>query len=754
MATTKGGLRVGYTCSLESIADPNKTYVLDRVLQFIGHIAPICQWFDFPIVGLEASVLINALKEKDIDRMILLALTTFVSAFLLFLLQPIIAKQILPWFGGSAAVWSTCLVFFQAMLLAGYFYSDWTLRKLGIRKQAWLHLGLIVIALALLPIIPDAAWKPNGTEGISEQPALRIVLLLAATIGLPYFLLSTTSPLVQAWFARAHPAAQPYRLFALSNLASMLALPGYPFLFEPNVSVHDQAKYWSIGFAVFTALIGCAIWQTLKIERDASPLPDAKIAPTESVFAAPTRSEKFIWAALSALGSILLLGVTNHLTQNISSIPLLWIVPLAVYLLTFILCFNSRDGASKWYPKSIALPQTALAILAMAWLLADTRLEFMLFLHIIVFTGGLFITCMYCHGELVARKPAPAHLTTFYLMISIGGAVGAFLVGIVAPLLLPGYYELGFALFTLAGFATWLLWKQLHWAWSIVGIAVYAFALAASIFSINEYRRETIVASRNFYGTLRVREFAGGETADHKRSLVHGAILHGDQYVYGPRRYFATTYYQATSGVGVAIFNRKETLARPIRVGVIGLGAGTLAVYGKKGDVFRFYEINPDVIDIAQRDFTYLKDSEATIELSLGDARLSLERETPQRLDVLAVDAFSSDSIPVHLMTVEALQVYERHLQPDGIIAFHVSNRFLELKPVVHKIAESRGFNVAWIEEAHDNDDSTSTDWILLSKDPRTLRAETIASIAKTIDAKSNWKAWTDDFNNLLQVLK
>jgi SAM-dependent methyltransferase len=688
--------------------------------------------------------------------MLLLALTIFVSAFLLFLLQPIIAKQILPWFGGSAAVWSTCLVFFQAMLLAGYFYSDWTLRKLGIRRQAWLHLGLIVVALGLLPIVPDAAWKPSGAEGVGEQPMLRIVLLLSATIGLPYFLLSTTSPLVQTWFARAHPAAQPYRLFALSNLASMLALIGYPFVFEPNVTVHNQATYWSIGFAIFAALIGGSIWQTLKLERATASVPESKVAPTESAFAAPTRSEKLIWVALSALGSILLLGVSNHLTQNISSIPLLWIAPLTVYLLTFILCFNTREGALRWYPKSIALPQTALAILAMAWLLADARLEFMLFLHVIVFIGGLFITCMYCHGELVARKPPPAHLTTFYLMISIGGAVGAFLVAIVAPLILPGYYELGFALFALAAFGTWLLWKHLHWAWSLVGIAVYSAALAASIFSINQYRSETIVMSRNFYGTLRVREYTGGEPTEHKRTLIHGAILHGDQFIYQPRRYFATTYYQAQSGIGIALMNRSETLARPLRVGVIGLGTGTLAAYGKSGDVFRFYEINPDVISIAQEQFTYLKDSKATIEFSIGDARLSLEREAPQRLDILAVDAFSSDSIPVHLITLEALQAYERHMQPDGIVAFHVSNRFLELKPVVQQIAEARGFKVAWIEEVDEDDevDSTATDWILLSKDAKTLSAEPIAAVAKPIDGRPDWRIWTDDFNNLLQVLK
>jgi MFS family permease len=683
--------------------------------------------------------------------MILLSLTIFLSAFLLFLVQPIIAKLILPWFGGTAAVWSTCLVFFQLALLAGYFYADWTTRKLSVRRQAVLHVGLIAVALLLLPIVPDVSWQPNWA-GNNQPPSLRILLLLTATIGLPYFLLSTTSPLLQTWFARAHPGASPYRLFALSNLASMLALLSYPFLLEPRIATHQQAIYWSTGFGVFAVLIAIALWRSLRLASSKQTIsPTTIVQPTSQT--APTLAIKLTWVALSALGSMMLLGVSNHLTQNIASIPLLWVVPLALYLMTFIFCFNSADGAPSWYPRNISVPQAALAVIAMAWLLAERRLDFMLFLHIIVFSGGLFMTCMYCHGELAARKPTPDHLTNFYLMISVGGALGAFFIGILAPLILPAYYEFGIALFALALLATQLSWQQAHWARKMSCIAVCMSTLLASLYSVNESRREVIAMSRNFYGTLRVTESRARNVVDSKRSLVHGGILHGDQFLTAPRNHFATTYYKVTSGIGIALLQKEKDLARPRRVGIIGLGTGTLAVYGNKGDVFRFYDINPAVVDIARHDFTYLADSAATIEIELGDARLSLEHEVAQQFDVLAIDAFSSDSIPMHLITLEALAVYEHHVQPDGIIAFHVSNRFLDLVPEVAQLAAARGLDFAWIKETRD-DRSTVSDWVLLSRDRHVLHEATIASATEVIKPKPGLKAWTDDFNNLVQVIK
>ena len=673
--------------------------------------------------------------------MISYALTIFVSAFLLFLLQPIIAKQILPWFGGSAAVWSTCLVFFQLALLAGYFYSDWITRKLSTRKQIVLHLALIACALLLLPIIPDSSWKPLG----NEEPALRILLLLGATIGLPYFLLSTTSPLVQAWFAREHPGRSPYRLFALSNLASMIALLGYPFLFEPTLTTRRQAFLWSIGFAVFAALVAWLAWSAWRRDTDATESADVDTGANLP----PSGREQMIWIALAALGSMLLLGVTNHLTQNISSIPLLWVVPLALYLLTFILAFD-RAG---WYRRAINIPLAAIALLAMAYLIADSELHFRLFLQISVFSVGLFFACLYCHGELSARKPAPKYLTRFYLMISVGGAIGSLLVGVAAPLLLPAYYELAFTLFLLAALALALYWPALRWWWRAFGVAVSATVFGAAIFSVIDFRQDVVVMTRNFYGTLRVKQYGPPGAEFRRRALVNGSILHGDQYMDPPYNRSATTYYKPKSGIGLALDLKKNMLTRARRVGVIGLGAGTIATYGNLVDVFRFYDINSAVVEIANRDFSYLRDSGATIEIALGDARLSMEREEPQRFDVLAIDAFSSDSIPVHLITLEALTVYEKHMAEGGIIAFHVSNRYLDLKPVVMQMAEKRGLHMAWIRDSYE-DGSTSSDWLLLCRDRRLLLKPEIASATTPVLPELESRLWTDDFNNLWQILR
>ncbi len=676
--------------------------------------------------------------------MIIYALTIFVSAFLLFLIQPIIAKQILPWFGGTAAVWTTCLVFFQFALLAGYFYSDWLTRKVAPKHQAMIHIALVVIALVLLPIIPDVGWKPKG----DESPSLRILALMAATIGLPYFLLSTTSPLVQAWFSRSYPDASPYRLFALSNFASMLALLGYPFLFEPWFSTRMQAISWSVGFGVFALMIAVAAWRGLKnspsqIERDSDVISSMTDAQP------PSTKDKLIWIALAGLGSVLLLAISNQLTQNISSIPLMWVVPLAIYLLTFILCFDGKG----WYQRGVFLPLLAIALLAMAWMLADGRMHFMLYWQVGIFSAGLFIACMFCHGELVARKPHPKYLTTFYLMVSVGGAIGSVLVGLIAPIALPAYFELNIALVLLAALATVLLRGKIHAIAIYAAIAITVATAVAAGYTVYQFKEDVVVMTRNFYGTLRVKQYNKPDVEYRRRSLVHGAILHGDQYMDPPYNRSATTYYKAKSGIGRAILLKEKLTGAPIKVGVIGLGTGTIATYGNKGDVYRYYDINPAVVKIANRDFTYLKDTEAKIEIALGDARLNLERESPQNFDVLAIDAFSSDSIPVHLITLEAVAIYEKHMKPDGVIAFHVSNRFLDLKPVVQQIAQQRGLHVAWVHDTYD-DGGTSSDWILLTKDKTFLLKPEILESTEVIVPHPEWRLWTDDFNNLWQVLK
>ncbi len=707
----------------------------------------------------------------------LYAITIFVSAFLLFLVQPIIAKQILPWFGGSAAVWTTCLCFFNCALLAGYFYSDFTTRKLSRRNQAYLHIGLLLLALALLPITPAQALKPVG----DEIPGMRIILVLAVTIGLPYFLLATTSPLVQAWFAQRYPQASAYRLFALSNLASMLALLGYPFLIEPWFSTRIQAFAWSGGFGLFAVLVGFCAWQGLKhTPSSALEKPDnwASSGTAEDTIAVKAQ---LTWVALSALGTTLLLTISNHLTQNISSIPLLWVLPLALYLLTFILCFDGKG----WYDRTLFLTLLGIAIVAMGWFLADKDLHFLLYWQIGVFCAGLFFACMVLHGELVRLKPPATQLTRFYLMVSVGGALGALLVSIVAPLVLPAYFELEIALVLLSIAVTILLLGDYRSARqrcllceeqreslapptklpfalpqlsaAIVGGLIVIFAGGAAATAIHGYYHNVVVMKRNFYGSLRVKESVSDGFK--QRSLIHGAILHGTQFMEAPNDTIATTYYKTKSGIGRAILLQQKlatVVNVGVRVGVIGLGTGTIAAYAKKGDAFRFYDINQEVLNIANRDFSYLSRAEnsgATISTVLGDARLTLEREAAQNFDVLAIDAFSSDSIPVHLITDEAVGIYLSHMRASGIIAFHVSNRFLDLKPVVQQIAQKHNLHTAWVRDSYD-DGSTSSDWILLSKNADRLKHTEIAEATSEIPAKPNWRLWTDDFNNILQVLK
>jgi SAM-dependent methyltransferase len=672
----------------------------------------------------------------------LYALTIFASAFLLFLLQPIVAKQILPWFGGSAAVWTTCLVFFQSTLLLGYAYADFSVRRLTPRAQARLHMVLLVLSLAVLPIIPGAFWKPTGLE----SPIWMILGLLSATIGLPYFVLSTTSPLIQAWFARTFPGRSPYRLFALSNLASMLALLGYPFLLEPWIATRMQAWGWSAGYAAF---VGLGVLAARKGRRagELAPLRTASPADATPTSAPPTLSRQLLWCALAATSSAMLLAVTSHITQNVAAVPLLWIVPLSLYLITFIVCFDGEG----WYRREIFLAMLAAALGVMGWTLADPKLAHVLAIQIDVFCAGFFIACMFCHGELVTCKPAPRYLTRFYLMVALGGALGSVLVGVVAPLAFSANFDLAFVL---VACALLLLCRTRGEALVFPALAAISLAVTVGcgIWSMVEFYQDTIYTSRNFYGMLRVQD-SGGDDVDRRRTLVHGTIMHGKQYLHPSFQSEPTSYYTRNSGIGrliEAMHPRKGS----IKVGVIGLGTGTLATYGAKGDVYRFYEINPGVVSVAQRDFTFLKNSDATIELSLGDARLSLEREAPQQFDVLAIDAFSSDAIPVHLITREAVEVYLRHMKPDGVIAFHVTNRYLNLVPVVEAIANELGLQALWFDDPGLEPFGSASSWVLLAKDPARLNDPRLTDPSSRIETRRDWRVWTDDFNNLVQVLK
>lgn len=681
----------------------------------------------------------------------LFAGTIFASAFLLFLVQPLIAKQILPWFGGSAAVWSICMVFFQCLLLAGYAYSDQLVRRFTQRAQARLHAALLLASLAALPIVASPRWQPAG----HEEPTLWILGLLLATVGLPYFLLCTTGPLLQAWLSGTALAAglgrQVYRYFSLSNLASLASLLCYPVLIEPHFALLPQAWGWSAGYAAFV-LLGCGVaWQlahapaAAAVPVAAAPAPPAAPADGEGP---PGAARQLLWLSLPALGSWLLLGVTNHLTQNVAAIPFLWVLPLVVYLLTFVLCFEG----DRWYRRRVWLPLAAASLLLCAWGLQDS-LGSRLQTALPIYVGGLFLLCMALHGEMARDRPGPRWLTRFYLMLACGGALGGIAVGLVAPRVLSGYYELGIGLALSALAGTAVLWRQVPAR--LAGLALALACLAGLAVQVHDDRLDTRLLQRNFYGTLSTLDAHRDDPADDVRQMYHGSVKHGEQYLAAARRREPTTYYGASAGIGRALRAAMDGVPqRPLRVGLIGLGAGTLAAYGRAGDVYRVYEINPQVFDAAEREFSFLRDSPATIEQVLGDARLALEREPAQRFDVLAVDAFSGDSVPIHLITTQALAVYERHLAPGGVIAFHVTNRFLNLAPVVRQIAMARGLQAMLVHDEAEDSDLRRTDWVLVARDAAALERPGLHGAGSAFPVVPGLRAWTDDFNNLFGVLR
>jgi spermidine synthase len=656
--------------------------------------------------------------------------TIFLSSFLLFLVQPIIAKQILPWFGGSAGVWTTCLVFFQSVLLAGYAYADWT-RRLGARRQAYLHVALLALSLVSLPIIASTSWKPQG----DEEPILRILALLVATIGLPYFLLSTTTPLLQAWYWRRFQSVVPYRLFALSNFASLLALLGFPLLFEPAFDLRQLGWGWSFVYAGFAVLCGgVALLSANGAEAQKAERP-SPLAVSDQVW----------WLALSAMGSVMLLAVTNHITQNVASVPFLWVLPLALYLITFIFAFDHP----RWYVRPIFVAAMLLLVPAMAHYIPSLDLR----LAAPVFLVGLFFACMFCHGELARTKPDPAHLTRFYLMISVGGALGAVLVAIIAPLTLPGYFEIGIALVVLSVIVALRLRSH-----ALLGaIAVSVATLVMVVKAAYDYSQGMRVMERDFYGVVR--------TADHPdpvpyRSMYHGGIMHGGQLLGDSFRNTPADYFSPGSGYGRVFTTWREIEPRrKLSVGVIGLGAGVLGAWMKPGDSLVFYEISPRVVDIARREFTYLADTAARTEVILGDGRLSLEREPPRGYDVMGIDAFSGDSIPMHLITREAMALYVKHLKPDGVIVFQATNRFIDLLPVVKRLAEEFGMEAVNISDSPDVVDGpqywySATDQVIVTRNQKLLNWATIDDVSEEIEDRPGLATFTDSHHNLLRILK
>ena len=670
--------------------------------------------------------------------MLVYAATIFLSAFLLFQIQPMIAKFILPWFGGSAAVWSAALLFFQLVLLGGYLYAHCLVRYLKPKRQLAIHAVLLTVSLATLPIIPAPHWKPSG----GGDPTLRILLLLGATIGLPYLLLSATSPLLQAWYLRTHRGAIPYRLFALSNFGSMLALLSYPFAVEPRLALSHQAIAWSCGYAAFGALCAFAGWKSRQ-GIDALQSAAAEAAP------APGSGTILLWIGLAACASTLLLAATSHLTQNVAPIPLLWIAPLSLYLLSFILSFES----DRIYNRIVFLPLLAGSLALFAW--CDYAYENNGDVKRLVpaLCAALFVCCMVCHGELARSKPHPRFLTQFYLMVSVGGAIGGLFVALAAPRWFHSYLELPVAMVGCAILVTCVLWNQspllVRSALVLVTVGFAGYLARAEV----KKERGYVLSVRNFYGVLRVRDDPDGEDSPAKRVLIHGTINHGTQLLRPGSDRIATSYFGIASGISRAIHALGD--AGPLRIGILGLGAGVTATLARSGDTLHYYEINPLVVELASTQFGFFNACPADKRLYMGDGRLVLERMSDERLDFLAMDAFTSDAVPVHLLTREAYRTYQRHLKPNGILAINISNRYLDLEPVVAQAASDLGWTgVAVADDGNDEDYYSASTWVLLSRSSHIFDHPNFRNAAMRIQSRPGFRAWTDDYSNIIQILK
>jgi spermidine synthase len=696
---------------------------------------------------------------------IALAATAALSAWLIFQVQPMVAKRILPWFGGGTAVWTTVMLFFQSALFIGYLYAHLATRWFTPSRQVRLHVALLAAAAmlaAILGVLPSGDWRPAS----GDQPARHILVMLAASVGLPYLMLAATAPLTQVWFAGANPGKSPYRLYALSNAGSLAALLSYPFIFEPRLGVAGQGVAWAALFVLFALLCAASGLASLRSLSDsASSVADAQTG--SSVFAAPLGAaarpaflERFFWLALPAVASVALLAITTHLCQDVLSIPLLWIAPMVVYLLSFILTFDS----DRWYRRSVWFPVGALSSFAAAiiWSRGSTPFGLELAIDLTL----LAAICMICHGELARQRPETSRLTAFYLNIAAGGAIGGLLCGVAAPLLLAGHYEL-----QLSVIASWLLafaaivtdgaspyfdgGKGRVFASLLGMVALWLGLCLAFYLHFSQDQLGVIVQRRNFYGVLKVTHIATDEGSQYY-DLANGRISHGAQFLEAENRRVPMSYYHADSGVGRMLIDHDAN--NPRRVGVIGLGTGTIAAYAGSGETFRFYDVNPQVFKFADEHFSYLQDARdrgAKIELIEGDARIALESEPAHNFDLLVLDAFNGDSIPAHLLTLESFKLYLNHLKaPDGVLAVHISNRHLDLSPVVKAAADRFQLDAVIVEVPRDDTPATAgSTWVLLSRQPGRFEKLGIGMPLATYVGKRSAVTWTDDYSSLLDVL-
>ncbi|MBW2416623.1 MAG: fused MFS/spermidine synthase [Deltaproteobacteria bacterium] len=684
-------------------------------------------------------------------RLALSASTIFLAAFLVFQVQPMIAGYILPWFGGSGAVWTTAMLFFQVVLVAGYAYAHCSITWLAPRTQAGLHVALLAGAIVLLPIAPSPGWKPDG----ATDPAWQILLLLGANVGLPFLLLASTSPLLQAWIHRAQPGVAPYRLYALGNAASLLALLSYPFVFEPMLTRHARSAFWSWSFALFalaSAVCALGTW------RRARPESGALVAGIRPARERIGWTPRMLWLLLPATASLLMLAVTHQISQDVAAIPFLWIVPLGLYLFSFVLVFES----DRWYRRPVFLGALAPAMAGALWLLYVAG-HAPIGLQVAGWSVILLICCTVCHGELARLKPHPDALTGYYLAIAVGGALGGVFAALVAPWALDLFLELHIGLVLCCALAVAAVAldgpptrrsRRRRFAWAAAGLG--GLVLAAGLgFDVHRSGRDVIATARSFHGAMRVSRHGQG-TAQEVSALHHGRTAHGLQWRVGARRRWPTLYYGVESGAGLAF--RHHDPQRPRRIGAVGLGIGTLAAYGRPGDRFRFYEIDREVVRLARSHFAHLSDSPAEIEVVVGDARVSLERERPQEFDLIFLDAFSSDAIPVHLLTREAFEIYDRHLRHDGILAVHITSAHLDLEPPVRALARHLGMAALRIDSPDDAlRGAARASWMLLSRNAASLDHDGIRPAASGFapaEATSVMQpVWTDDYADVLGAL-
>jgi hypothetical protein len=693
-------------------------------------------------------------------------LVVFLSSFLLFQLEPMAAKAMLPLFGGSASVWTACMLFFQLLLLAGYALSHFSATRLSGRVSRYLHVALAAaaVAVAWAWLLPSA----SGRQAEYALPEFSIIGILLFHIGLPFLVLSASGPIVQEWSKSAIDGTRVYRLFALSNAGSLTALLTYPFLVEPFLPLGTQSFMWSILFSAFVALLAhLAI--TRQGAGEASPAggeasPAAsEVAPTEADASPIATHSRLLWITLSCCGAVMLLAATNRMAMDVPAAPFLWVIPLAVYLVTFMICFASERAYSRrtWL--------TALPIGAIFALAGSGSGMIRGALALIVFHSvTLFMCCMVCHGELALMKPASKHLTGYYLAIAAGGALGGALVSLVAPVVFDSLWEGNLCWIAVYATALAVLYvdrrsryyrgrPQAAWLMFGIGLAILAFvAVDAGV----TYGSGAIHCERTFHGVLRVDEVetAEGDTA---RRLRNGGIIHGLQLQSPEGRAMPTAYYGVTSGVGRAVtvlrsIGGPDTEA-PLAVGVVGLGAGVQAAYGRPGDRIRFYELDQEVVDIAHEYFTFLADSPADIEIVTGDARLSMERELArgeaQQFDLLVLDAFAGDAVPLHLVTREAFEVYKRHLKPGGVLAAHISSVFLHLQPLMRGTAEAIGLKCAWVVDNPPRGVVSRSEWALMTESDEFLSHPMILMGVREPEPGSVPLVFTDERSSLVELL-